>query len=82
MVSSFAAIDDEQKTKKAEERRIDYIANQIADIKTAIMTSISNSELKATAKGAIKFRMLVDFIQGISCGEASILQVMNSDLGW
>ncbi|MGG1658582.1 DUF4062 domain-containing protein [Brevibacillus sp. NRS-1366] len=53
----------EQRFKKQEEVKIDYLANQIADIKTAIMTSISSSDLKDTARGAIKFRHLVDFFR-------------------
>ncbi|OWA33541.1 hypothetical protein B9G55_19455 [Saccharibacillus sp. O16] len=53
----------EQRFKKQEEIKIDYLANQIADIKTAIMTSISSSDLKDTARGAIKFRHLVDFFR-------------------
>ncbi|KEO80073.1 DUF4062 domain-containing protein [Paenibacillus polymyxa] len=53
----------EQRFKKQEEIKIDYISNQIADIKTAIMTSISSTDLKDTARGAIKFRQLVDFFR-------------------
>jgi hypothetical protein len=74
----------EQRTKESEARRIDYIANQIADIKTAIMTSISSAELKETAKGAIKFRMLIDFIYGLGIQTESVNlnDLLNSNIDW
>ena len=74
----------EQRNKKIEEQRIDYIANQIADIKTAIMTSISNNELKETAKGAIKYRMLIDFLYSISnaVGSSNLFDVLMSNDNW
>jgi hypothetical protein len=53
----------EYRFNKYEGRKIELLSEQIADIKTAIMTSISNADLKDTARGAIKFRRL---IQGIS----------------
>lgn len=74
----------EQRNKQGETERIDYIANQIADIKTAIMTSISDSRLKETAKGAIKFRTLVEFIYFLAT-EARRLsphEILTSDLEW
>jgi len=45
-----------------EETKMDYLAEQIADIKTALITSLSSSELQETAKGAIKYRMLIQFL--------------------
>ncbi|MDW3196997.1 MAG: DUF4062 domain-containing protein [Cytophagales bacterium] len=56
----------EQKTKKAEVRRFDFLTSQLTDIKTTLLTSITNSDLKDTARGAIKFRRLIDFLSGIS----------------
>ena len=56
----------EQKTKKAEIRRFDFLTSQLTDIKTTLLTSITNSDLKDTARGAIKFRRLIDFVSGIA----------------
>ena len=56
----------EQKTKKAEMRRFDFLTSQLTDIKTTLLTSITNSDLKETARGAIKFRRLIDFVSGIA----------------
>lgn len=74
----------EQRNKQNEEQRIDYIANQIADIKTAIMTSISDSKLKETAKGAIQFRTLVEFIYYLATesGKTSAHEILTSDREW
>ena len=74
----------EQRNKKIETQRIDYIANQIADIKTAIVTSITNSELKETAKGAIKFRMMIEFIYSLSkeSGNSHPYEVLMSNDNW
>ena len=72
----------EQRFKKSEERRIDFLANQIADIKTAVFTSISSSELKDTARGAIQFRRLIDFLYAIYRGTADFRNLMKQDIDW
>ena len=53
---------NEQKNKLVEEKRLDFLSKQIEDIKTAILTTIPSDELKETAKGAIKFRGVVNFL--------------------
>ncbi|WP_144502882.1 DUF4062 domain-containing protein [Bacillus pumilus] len=63
----------EQRNKQLDEKRMDYLSNQIADIKTAIMTSISSSDLKETAKGAIKYRRMIDFLYQISFRKHELL---------
>ncbi|MGE6626628.1 DUF4062 domain-containing protein [Bacillus pumilus] len=63
----------EQRNKQLDEKRMDYLSNQIADIKTAIMTSISSSDLKETAKGAIKYRRMIDFLYQISFRQHELL---------
>lgn len=74
----------EQRTKEIETRRIDFLTNQIADIKTAIMTSISSAELKETAKGAIRYRMLIDFVYGLGTkpDPINIYELLNSAMEW
>ena len=69
----------EQRSKKTEERKMDFLAQQIADLKTAIMTSITSTDLKETAMGAIKFRRLIDLIHSIGNENArSILMSMGN----
>lgn len=52
----------EQKNKIIEEKRLDFLSKQIEDIKTAILTTIPSDELKETAKGAIQFRGIIEFL--------------------
>lgn len=56
----------ELKTKKEEIRRFDFLTSQLSDIKTTLLTTITNDDLKETARGAIKYRKLIDFVFGIS----------------
>lgn len=55
----------EQKTKKEEIRRLDFLTSELADIKTTLLTTITNDDLKETARGAIKYRRLIDFVYGL-----------------
>jgi len=72
----------EQRVKREEARRIDYIANQIADIKTAIFASLSTSQLKDTARGAIQFRGLVDFVFSATRGQSNARALLRRDISW
>lgn len=57
----FQRLLNEQRNRKEEKIRMDILSNQIADLKTVFMTSITNSELKETAKGALRYRRLIQF---------------------
>jgi hypothetical protein len=72
----------EQHFKKGEARRIDYLAGQIADLKAAVLTSIGNTELKETARGAIKFRALVEFLFGLGRAGRNPRELFLSDVIW
>tara|TARA_R110001606_G_scaffold266731_1_gene415668 strand:+ start:1151 stop:2311 length:1161 start_codon:yes stop_codon:yes gene_type:complete len=63
--SLFQRLLHEQRNKEAERKRIDYFANQIADLKAAVMSSIQTPDLRQTASGAIRFRRLIDFLRSI-----------------
>ena len=52
----------EQKSIINEERKLEYISKQIADIKTTILTTIPNDELKETAKASIRFRSFIEIM--------------------
>ena len=62
----FQRLMHEQRTKAFEGRRIENLSSQIADLKAAVLGSISNGELKETAKGAIRFRLLVDLLYSLA----------------
>ncbi|WP_460154390.1 DUF4062 domain-containing protein [Pseudomonas sp. S3_G06] len=57
----FQRLLSEQRLKTTDGRSLDLLSSQIADLKAAVLGSISSGELKETAKGAIRFRTLVDF---------------------
>lgn len=61
----FQRLLSEQRLKATEGRNIDQLSSQIADLKAAVLGSISSGELKETAKGAIRFRMLIDFTHSL-----------------
>lgn len=71
----------EQKNKIVEEKRLDFLSKQIEDIKTAILTTIPSDELKETAKGAIKFRGVLDFLLSFKAVE-DIESILLSKLTW
>lgn len=52
----------EQKSLIGEERKLEYISKQIADIKTTILTTLPNDELKETAKASIRFRHFIEIM--------------------
>lgn len=70
----------EYRFNKYEGRKIEAISEQIADIKTAIMTSITNTDLKDTARGAIKFRHLIEVITCLNV--VNTVDILLSDISW
>ena len=72
----------ERRLHQAEERRIDLIANQIADIKTAIFTTISSGDLKDTARAAIQFRRIIDFVREVNHGKTELRALLKTDMSW
>ncbi|MEN5126854.1 DUF4062 domain-containing protein [Pseudomonas alloputida] len=61
----FQRLLSEQRTKAFEGKNIDQLSSQIADLKAAVLGSISSTKLKDTAKGAIRFRTLIEFTHSL-----------------
>ena len=74
----FQRLLQEQKNKKGEYRRLDFVANELADIKAALFSSISSEDLRDTASGAIKYRRLIDVLQVLSPSKYEELLLSNS----
>lgn len=72
----------ERRLQRAEERRIDLIASQIADIKTAIFTTISSRDLKDTARAAIQYRRLIDFVREVNHSKLETRTLLKGDMSW
>lgn len=62
----FQRLLSEQRSKAFEGRNLDQLSSQIADLKAAVLGSISSGKLKETAIGALRFRTLIDFIQSLA----------------
>ena len=80
----FQRLLHEQRGKAIEVRRIDNLSGQIADLKAAVLGSISNTELKETAKGAIRFRMMIEFLTALVVAQPGmdILTLIHSQDTW
>lgn len=63
--SLFQKLLEEQRNKESERRRMDLISTELADLKAAIMSSISAPDLRETARGAVRFRRLIEFLSSL-----------------
>ena len=60
----FQRLLHEQREAEAERKQIDILGEKFEDLKTAILSSISNSNQRVIARGIVKFRRLFDLLQG------------------
>ena len=80
----FQRLMHEQRINAQESRRLDNLSSQIADLKAAVLGSISNTELKETAKGAIRFRQLIDFVSSVAAEQNGVnaIETLRLDISW
>jgi len=80
----FQRLLHEQRSKAQEGRRIDNLSSQIADLKAAVLSSISSAELKETAKGTIRFRHIIDFVYSLAAEyrTTEAMDILRSDAPW
>ncbi|MCH7292306.1 DUF4062 domain-containing protein [Acinetobacter sp. ANC 3926] len=71
--SLFQRLIQEQRTKAFEARRIDNLTDQFEDLKTAILTSISNTNERDVARGVVQYRRLIDFVKNLGLRDYSYL---------
>jgi len=62
----FQRLLQEQRTNRTDERRSILIAEQIEDLKTAVLSTIGSSQTRDVARGVIKYRRLNDFLRGLA----------------
>jgi len=72
----------EQKINKVEEKGFEMLTSQMEDLKAALMTSIQSPELKSVARGAVKYRRLLEFLLLLSNQDKDtlLLEIDFSDL--
>lgn len=72
----------ERRDHQMEGRRIENLSSQISDLKAAVLGSISNANLKETAKGAIRFRQMIEFVGGLVRAPKQQTTTLNLNLNW
>jgi len=75
--SLFQKLLQEQRWHAIEAIRIDNLADQFEDLKTAILTSIGSKNEKEVARGVVRFRRLIDFVKSIGLKEYKFLTIEN-----
>lgn len=76
----FQRLLNENRTRQLELKRIDVLANQFEDLKTAILTSIGSSNEREVARGVVRFRRLMDFLRNLRLADYG--QVLNNTISW
>lgn len=71
--SLFQKLLREQREGSSESRKMFTISEQIEDIKTAIISTIGNSQSREVARGVIKYRRLADFLSGLQFPNYSLV---------
>jgi hypothetical protein len=78
--SLFQKLLREQRDRSHESRRMFSISEQIEDIKTAVLSTIGNTQSREVARAVIRYRRLSDFLSGISFPDFNI--VMEGNCGF
>jgi hypothetical protein len=76
--SLFQRLVQEQRNKAFEAKRIENLTEQFEDLKTAIITSISNTNEREIARGVVKYRRLVDFLKVIGLSNSELTKGLYS----
>lgn len=69
----FQRLLQEQRTARTDERRSNLITEQIEDLKTAVLSTLGNSQTRDVARGVIKYRRLNDFLRGLGFSSPNII---------
>jgi hypothetical protein len=62
----------EQRARGHAARRFDDLSEQFEDLKTAILTSIGSNKEREVAKGVVRYRRLIIFIQSLGLRDMSV----------
>jgi len=71
---------EESQTRTAEARRYRDFSERIEDLKAVVLASLATPGLRDTAKGAVQFRHLIDFVSGLRDVDQKALLLSN--IGW
>lgn len=76
----FQRLLNENRLKQIEAKRIDTLTNQFEDLKTAILTSITNTNERDVAKGVVKYRKLHEFISSLKIANQNV--ILEENISW
>ncbi|GEO05959.1 hypothetical protein AAE02nite_36230 [Adhaeribacter aerolatus] len=70
----------EQRIMKSESRRLDAFSEELKDIKSLILSSISVGQAKEVGRGVLRYRRLIDFLNNFI--HPNIQEILLSDISW
>lgn len=70
----------EQRVQKNEIKRIENLSEELKDIKSLILTSISSSQNKEIGRGVLKYRKLINFL--LSFDSVNALRLLTQSIEW
>jgi len=73
----FQRLLEESQTRTAEARRYRDFSERIEDLKAVVLASLATPGLRDTAKGAVQFRHLIDFVSGLRDVDQKALLLSN-----
>jgi hypothetical protein len=71
--SLFQRLLKEDRDRSYDDRRAFGLSEQIEDLKTAVLSTISNTQARDIARGTIKYRRLVEFLNCLLIGDVSAI---------
>lgn len=79
----FQRLLSEARNHQADARRIDRLADQFDDLKTALLATVGDSSTRVVARGVVRYRRLIDFLRSLpSPGEPISDLVSEGALGF
>lgn len=72
----------EQRIKDQANIELNQLSKQIANLETAVFTSISDTDIREIARGINKYRDLIDFLHLIYRGSSNLGEVQKEDVDW
>lgn len=76
----FQRLLSESKTKSVEAQRIKDFSESLEDLKAVVLASLTASDHRTTAKGAVQYRQLISFAAGFVV--PNIRELLLSNLSW
>lgn len=70
----------EQRSHKNEYMRIESFSEELKDIKSLVLSSISSTQAKEIGRGVLKYRRLIDFL--LSFQHANIHELLTQNIDW